>query len=93
MTFTGPLFLNHFSRSPLPSNVAIDTDHPSSPVAAIRFAEHLKPLFLHFGLYEAPSATLRGLANLPSATQLTRDPEEILTEDLVEEIKTARCFR
>ena len=38
-----------------------------------------------------PTATLGGSANLPSATQPTRVPEEILTNELVEEIKAECC--
>ena len=64
----------------------------TTPVAGIRFTEHLKQLILHFGFYKPPLATLGGSANLPSATQLTRVPEEILTDELVEEIKTECCF-
>jgi len=64
----------------------------TTPVAGIRFTEHLKQLILHFGLYKPPLATLGGSANLPSTTQLTRVPEEILTDELVEEIKTECCF-
>jgi actin-related protein 10 len=64
----------------------------TTPVAGIRFTEHLKQLILHFGSYKPPLATLGGSANLPSATQLTRVPEEILTDELVEEIKTECCF-
>ena len=64
----------------------------TTPVAGIRFTEHLKQLILHFGSYRPPLATLGGSANLPSTTQLTRVPEEILTDELVEEIKTQCCF-
>jgi actin-related protein 10 len=64
----------------------------TTPVAGIRFTEHLKQLILHFGLYHPPLATLGGSANLPSSTQLTRVPEEILTDELVEAIKTECCF-
>ena len=64
----------------------------TTPVAGARFTEHLKQLILHFGLYMPPLATLGGSANLPSATQLTRVPEDILTDELVEEIKTECCF-
>ena len=64
----------------------------TTPVAGIRFTEHLKQLILHIGLYKPPLATLGGSANLPSATQVTRVPEEILTDEPVEEIKTECCF-
>ena len=64
----------------------------TTPVAGIRFTEHLKQLILHFGLYKPPLATLGGSANLPSATHLARVPEEILADELVEEIKTECCF-
>ncbi len=64
----------------------------TTPVAGIRFTEHLKQLILNFGLYKPPLATLGGSANMTSATQLTRVPEEILTDELVEEIKTECCF-
>ena len=61
----------------------------TTPVAGIRFTEHLKQLILHLGLHKPPLATLGGLANLPSATHV---PEEILTDELVEETKTECCF-
>ena len=64
----------------------------TTPVAGIRFTEHLKQLILHFGSYKPPLATLGGSANLPSTTPLTRVPEEILTDELVEDIKTQCCF-
>ena len=64
----------------------------TTPVAGTRFTEHLRQLVLHFGSYKPPLATLGGSANLPSTTQLNRVPEEILTDELVEEIKTQCCF-
>ena len=64
----------------------------TTPVAGTRFTEHLRQLILHFGSYMPPLATLGGSANLPSTTQLNRVPEEILTGELVEEIKTQCCF-
>jgi actin-related protein 10 len=64
----------------------------TTPAAGIRFTEHLRQLVLHFGSYKPPLATLGGSANLPSTTQLTHVPEEILTDELVEEIKTQCCF-
>ena len=64
----------------------------TTPEAGIRFTEHLKHLILHFGLYKPLLTMLGRSANLRSATQLTRVPEEILTDELVEEIKTEYCF-
>ena len=61
----------------------------TTPVAGIRFTEHLKQLILHLGLYKPPLATLGGLASLPSATHV---PEKNLTDELVEEIKTECRF-
>ena len=79
MTFTDPFLLWYVSI-----NLQIVSSRPmypllrTTPVAGIRFTEHLKQIILHFGLYKPPLATLGGSANLPSATQLTRVPEEIL---------------
>lgn len=64
----------------------------TTPVAGTRFTKHLKQLVLHFGSYKPPLATLGGSANLPSTTQLNLVPEEILTDELIEEIKTQCCF-
>ena len=64
----------------------------TTPVAGTRFTQHLKQLIFHFGSYKPPLATLGGSANMLTTTQLTRVPEEILTDELVEEIKTQCCF-
>lgn len=47
---------------------------------------------LLFGTYLPPPTTLSGSVNLPAATRSTRVPQEILTEALIEEIKTRCCL-
>ena len=93
MTFTGPFLLWYVSI--ILQIVSSRPMYPllrTTPVAGILFTEHLKQLILHFGLYKPPLAMLGGSANLSSATQVTRVPEEILTDELVEEIKAGCCF-
>ena len=91
MTFTDPFLRWYFSI--ILQIVSSRPMYPllrTTPVAGIRFTEHLKQLILNFGLYKPPLATLGGSANMTSATQLTRVPAEILTDELVEKIK-AEC--
>jgi actin-related protein 10 len=45
-----------------------------------------------FGTYIPPLATLGATTILPESERATRVPQEILTEELVEEIKTRCCF-
>ena len=47
---------------------------------------------LLFGTYFPPPTSLTAPANIPAASRSTRVPEEILTDAVVEEIKTRCCF-
>ena len=53
---------------------------------------HLRSLLLIFGTYLPPPTSLSGAANIPTATRSTRVPPEVLTDAVLEEIKTRCCF-
>ncbi|KAJ4477354.1 fungal-specific actin related protein [Lentinula aciculospora] len=62
----------------------------TTPQAGQRFISHLRSLLLLFGTYVAPTSP--GIANLPQASRSMRVPQEILTNEVLEEIKTRCCF-
>ncbi|KAG8834823.1 hypothetical protein FRC17_006931 [Serendipita sp. 399] len=62
----------------------------TTPLAGARLTAHLTELILEFGSYHPPFATLAGAAG--SAPRSTRVPPEILTEAVIEDIKTSCCF-
>ncbi|KAJ3844824.1 fungal-specific actin related protein [Lentinula raphanica] len=62
----------------------------TTPLAGQRFLSHLRSLLLLFGTYVAPTSP--GIANLPQASRSMRVPQEILTNEVLEEIKTRCCF-
>lgn len=64
----------------------------TTPMAGAKLTSHLRALLLTFGTYLPPSATLSSAANIPAASRATRVPQDILTDLLVEEIKTRCCF-
>lgn len=64
----------------------------TTPLAGAHLSAHLRALLLLFGTYLPPPTTLSGAVNLPSATRSTRVPQEILTEAMVEDIKTRCCL-
>lgn len=64
----------------------------TTPMAGAKLTSHLRALLLTFGTYLPPSATLSSAANIPAASRATRVPQEVLTDLLVEEIKTRCCF-
>ena len=45
-----------------------------------------------FGTYIPPLTSLSGAANIPVASRSTRVPEEVLTDTVIEEVKTRCCF-
>lgn len=45
-----------------------------------------------FGTYLPPPTTLSAAVSIPAASRSTRVPEEVLTDALIEEIKTRCCF-
>jgi actin-related protein 10 len=64
----------------------------TTPLAGARFSSHLRALLLLFGTYLPPPTTLSGAVNIPSSSRATRVSEEILTEALIESLKTRICF-
>ena len=58
----------------------------------MRLSLHIKALLLLFGTYIPPLTSLSGAANIPAATRYMRVPEEVLTDSIIEEIKTRCCF-
>ncbi|KAF9223377.1 actin-like ATPase domain-containing protein [Gyrodon lividus] len=63
----------------------------TTPLAGARFTSHLRALLLLFGSYIPPPSSLNAL-NSPLLGRSTRVPQEILTDALVEDIKTRGCF-
>ncbi|KAI0733558.1 actin-domain-containing protein [Fomitopsis betulina] len=64
----------------------------TTPLAGMRLSLHIKALLLLFGTYIPPLTSLSGAANIPAATRSMRVPQEVLTDDNIEEIKTRCCF-
>lgn len=58
----------------------------------MRLSSHLRALLLLFGTYIPPLTSLSAAANIPAATRSMRVPEEVLTDAVIEEIKTRCCF-
>jgi hypothetical protein len=54
--------------------------------------QHLRALILLFGTYLPPPTSLSSAANIPASSRATRVPQELLTDALIEEIKTRCCF-
>ncbi|KAG9224895.1 hypothetical protein CCMSSC00406_0001954 [Pleurotus cornucopiae] len=63
----------------------------TTPLAGSRLTSHLRALLLVFGTYIPPPA-ITGAVNVPAANRTTRIPEEVLTDAIMEEIKTRCCF-
>jgi actin-related protein 10 len=80
------LYTQIFSSRPLYPHLR------TTPLAGERFSFHLRALLLLFGTYLPPPTTLSGAVNIPSSSRSTRVPEEILTETLIETLKTRVCF-
>ncbi|KAH8101014.1 fungal-specific actin related protein [Cristinia sonorae] len=64
----------------------------TTPLAGARLSSHLRALLLLFGTYLPPPTSLSAAANIPASTRATRVPEEVLTDSVIEEIKTRCCF-
>ncbi|KAH7927403.1 fungal-specific actin related protein [Leucogyrophana mollusca] len=64
----------------------------TTPLAGSRLTSHLRALLLLFGTYLPPPTSLSAAVNVPAANRSMRVPQEILTDALVEEIKTRCCF-
>ncbi|KAF7986458.1 hypothetical protein HWV62_31233 [Athelia sp. TMB] len=64
----------------------------TTPLAGSRLSSHLRALLLLFGTYLPPPTSLSAAANIPASNRSTRVPEEVLTDAVIEEIKTRCCF-
>ena len=64
----------------------------TTPLAGARLSSHLRALLLLFGSYLPPPASLSAAANIPASSRATRVPEEVLSDAVIEEIKTRCCF-
>lgn len=61
-------------------------------MAGRRLTSHIRALLLLFGTYLPPPTSLSAAANIPASNRSTRVPQEVLTDAVVEEIKTRCCF-
>ena len=59
-------------------------------MAGARLTSHLRALLLLFGTYLPPPTSLSAAVNLPASSRSTRVPLEVLSDAVLEEIKT-RC--
>lgn len=64
----------------------------ATPLAGMRLNSHIKALLLLFATYYPPPTSLDMRGSLRSSVKPSRVPEEVLTEDLIEEIKTRCCY-
>ncbi|KAF9466640.1 actin-domain-containing protein [Collybia nuda] len=64
----------------------------TTPLAGARLTSHIRALLLLFGTYLPPPTSLSSAVNIPSANRSTRVPQEVLTDAVIEEIKTRCCF-
>ncbi|KAK0480081.1 actin family [Armillaria novae-zelandiae] len=64
----------------------------TTPLAGARLSSHLRALILLFGTYLPPPTTLSAAGNIPASSRATRVPQEVLTDTVIEEIKTRCCF-
>ncbi|KAH9944842.1 actin family [Amylocystis lapponica] len=64
----------------------------TTPLAGCRLSSHLRALLLLFGTYLPPPTSLSAAANIPAAARSTRVPEEVLSDAVIQEVKTRCCF-
>jgi len=64
----------------------------TTPIAGSQLTSHIRALLLMFGTYLPPPSSLSAAVNVPSANRAMRIPQEVLTDTVVEEIKTRCCF-
>ncbi|THV07215.1 actin-like ATPase domain-containing protein [Dendrothele bispora CBS 962.96] len=63
----------------------------TTPLSGSRFSSHLRALLLLFGTYLPPTSPGPS-GSLPAASRSVRVPPEILTDTVMEEVKTRCCF-
>ncbi|KAI0775099.1 actin-domain-containing protein [Trametes elegans] len=64
----------------------------TTPLAGARLSSHIKALLLMFGTYIPPATSLSAAANIPAASRSVRVPQDVLTDKVIDEIKTRCCF-
>ncbi|PPQ64597.1 hypothetical protein CVT26_001995 [Gymnopilus dilepis] len=64
----------------------------TTPIAGSRLTSHIRALMLMFATYIPPPASLSAASSVPAANRATRVPQEVLTDAVIEEIKTRCCF-
>lgn len=64
----------------------------TTPIAGARLTSHIRALLLMFATYLPPPSSLSAAINVPAANRATRVPQDVLTDAVVEEIKTRCCF-
>ncbi|KAJ7592903.1 actin-domain-containing protein [Mycena floridula] len=64
----------------------------TTPLAGFRLTAHLRALLLLFGTYLPPPTSLSAAVNIPAANRSTRVPPEVLTDTVIDDIKTRCCF-
>jgi len=64
----------------------------TTPIAGARLTSHIRALLLMFATYLPPPTSLSTAISVPTANRSTRVPQEVLTDTVVEEIKTRCCF-
>ncbi|KAF8150699.1 fungal-specific actin related protein [Crassisporium funariophilum] len=63
-----------------------------TPIAGARLTSHLHALLLMFATYLPPPTSLSAAVSVPAANRSSRVPQEVLTDAVIEEIKTRCCF-
>ncbi|KAK7436979.1 hypothetical protein VKT23_018794 [Stygiomarasmius scandens] len=63
----------------------------TTPLSGSRFTSHLRALLLLFGTYLPPTSPGPS-GSLPAASRSVRVPPEVLTDAVIEEVKTRCCF-
>ena len=63
----------------------------TTPLAGMRLNSHIRALLLLFAQYYPPPAIFEK-PSLRSSTKPSRVPEEVLTDEVIEEIKTRCCY-
>ncbi|KAI0636041.1 actin family [Trametes polyzona] len=64
----------------------------TTPLAGSRLSSHIKALLLMFGTYIPPATSLSATMNIPAASRSVRVPQDVLTDKVIDEIKTRCCF-